>query len=528
MINMNRHTLVVILMLAISISLFAQITQPHRYEIEQKLSDDLFTIVPLEEDGLALFRETNDFNKGNRLWELIILDSTLNEKASTKLELDTRNDFIGYDYQPGGLSLLFQVGQHDKSPLTLILYNLDLSTNESFEIKPEIGLRLTHFVQVGRSFALGGYVSNDPAIVLYNTKDQSMLVVPGFFQKDMELVDVRANIDHKTFNTVLIDRSNRDDRKLIFRTFDLKGELILEDVIDVDENKVLINGIVSTLEREDIVIMGTWGGRSSKQASGIYAVAVNPFEKQPIQYIDFSQYQHFFDYMKPKRAKRIQEKIEEDVKAGRNPAYTNYVMPFRILEHERGFILLSDVYNPSSTFSQNYYSPYGNNPYYYDPYWGAFPYPRRMYNQPYGYPYRNNNTQANDNVKTYETFITSIDNQGKLKWDYSFPLDDVKLPAVEQTADFDLASNSVYFIYKKDHELKVKQIPLDGENPSEYTEEIKLEFSTDEVRSGTEREGNVRFWFGDSFYVWGIQNIRNNTKADKVRRVFYINRLVAH
>jgi hypothetical protein len=119
-------------------------------------------------------------------------------------------------------------------------------------------------------------------------------------------------------------------------------------------------------------------------------------------------------------------------------------------------------------------------------------------------------------------------NVGKLKWDYSFPLDDVKLPAVEQTADFDLASNSVYFIYKKDHELKVKQIPLDGENPSEYTEEIKLEFSTDEVRSGTEREGNVRFWFGDSFYVWGIQNIRNNTKADKVRRVFYINRLVAH
>ena len=526
MTNLFRYILLCATLIGAIHASVAQVSQPRRYEVEQKFSDDAFSIIALEEEGLALFRETNDFEKGDQLWELIILDTALQEKSNTFLQQAAKNEFIGYDYQPGELSLLFRAGQTERSPLSLVVYELDSLSHDSFEIKLEISLRLTHFAQVGTSFAIGGYVTNEPAIVLFNSLDQSMSIVPGFFQKDMELVDVRSNKDHKTFNTVLIDRSNRDDRKLVFRTFDLKGNLLLEDVIDVDENKVLINGIVSSLEREDLVIMGTWGPRNSKQAAGIYAVTIDPFEKQSIQYYNFGQMEHVFDYMKPKRAKRIKAKILEDVREGRNPAYTTYVMPFRILEHSQGFVLLADVYNPSSTYSRNYYSPYGSYPYYYDPYWGSFSYPRRIYNQPYGYG--NNMMQDNDNIKTYESFLVSLNSQGKLAWDHSFTLDDVRLPSIDQTADFALVNDNVYFIYKKEKELRVKQIPLSDDEPTEYTESIKLSSDLDELRSEREREGSVRYWFGDSFYVWGIQNIRNKTEVEKTRRVFYINKLVAH
>ncbi|HLT74774.1 MAG TPA: hypothetical protein VKZ68_06800, partial [Ohtaekwangia sp.] len=65
-----------LLMTIVTGPLVAQIAQPYRYELQQKNSDDYFNIISLKENGLALFRERDKFKQNNRLWELILLDST--------------------------------------------------------------------------------------------------------------------------------------------------------------------------------------------------------------------------------------------------------------------------------------------------------------------------------------------------------------------------------------------------------------------------------------------------------------------
>ena len=101
------------------------------------------------------------------------------------------------------------------------------------------------------------------------------------------------------------------------------------------------------------------------------------------------------------------------------------------------------------------------------------------------------------------------------------------MPGVEQIADFNLSGDDLHFLYKKESELKVKIITLSDEKVTEATEKIKPLEDLDEIRSEKDYEGGVRYWYGDSFYVWGYQTIRNLNKEDRTRDVFYINKVVA-
>lgn len=506
----------------ITFNVTAQVLQPHRFEHEQKNYDDYYHVISLKEKGLALFRDKEKYKNNNKLWELIFLDTTLNKTATLELEILHRHKMLGYEIADDRLYFLFRTGETTKNDLVLIEVSYAGKEIARYEVKPELDLRLTHFIKAGDNFIFGGYVNNEAVIVLFEPETKNMKVIPGFFQKDTELVDLRTN-QNQTFNTVLINRGLRGERKMFFRTFDSTGKQLLEDVIQIEENMTLQTGITSELKREDLLVAGTWGDRNSKQSHGFYAVSVDPFSAQKIQYIDFGRLNHFVDFLKEKRASKIKENAKEDAKAGKEPSFTSHVMPFRIAENNSGFYLLAEVYNPSSSASMNGPYPYPNNPYGPYPYWpGGFYYPglSRMY-RPYMYGQQTNSTD----VKTLATVLVAFDGNGQVKWDQSIKVEDINLPGVEQISDFTVTNEKAFLIYKKESELKVKTVVLGDDASTEHTENVKTLEDADVIRSEKESENGVRHWYKNSFYVWGYQTIKNATREDRVRDVFYINRV---
>jgi hypothetical protein len=513
---------IVILLLAIGPIASGQLSQTARFEEKFKYSDGVFTIIPMKEDGLMLIRDKDKYEAGKKLWEVIALGTDLKEKKRIEFKVETRNKLLGYDYGQGEIFLLFRQGENEKSDLELIEINLSSDETPHHIIKPELPLRLTHFSKVGNGFVLGGYVSREPSIILYNLTDNSIKALPGFFQSDTELIDLRVN-ENNTFNVVLIDRSLRAERKVSFQTYDERGNLLLEDKVSIDGKLTLQAGITSLLKREDLMLLGTWGEGNSKQSNGFYALPVAPFKEQKIQFVAFGELTHYLDYQKENRAKKIQENTKEVIKAGGVPNYVNYVIPYRVTEYEDGFLLFAEVYNPSSSFN-NYQSPYGSSYYnpYYSPYGWYYPGFGRLYSRPYSYGY---NSRSSDEIKTYESVLVSFDASGKVQWDYSIDLDEIKRSVLDQVADFHLGRNKLIFLYKKESELKAKTILLDSKESEEITEKVKATYPEDEIRSDKETEGGVSHWYGNTFYVWGYQTLRNNTMDDKVRDVFYINRI---
>src|SRR5258707_10969475 len=68
----------------------AQGSQPARFELIHEHGDHGFTAVSLKQNGLGLIREKEKTEGTQRLWEVILLDSALQQTWSTIVSLESR------------------------------------------------------------------------------------------------------------------------------------------------------------------------------------------------------------------------------------------------------------------------------------------------------------------------------------------------------------------------------------------------------------------------------------------------------
>ena len=507
-----------------------QIDQPNRYEVEQKNSDHNFNIISLREEGLILVRETEKFEDGKKFWEIVRLDSTLNSVWTDKLHLKSELNMIGYEYLPGQLFLLFRSGEAGSNNLNLLHFSLSTHEYVEYEIKHQFDLRLTHFSVAGTTAIFGGYAIKEPTIVLYSLKDKQVKVVPGFLLRDTELLDLRVNHNHSTFNILMAERGIKEEKKLFVRTYDETGALLLEDAMIMDKNKVPLSGITSSLVKDEMIVIGTYGIGVSKQASGFFSAMVEPFADQAIRYTELTQFQHLVDYMGEKKATKTKQTAERQRQRGKGGSYKNYVSLIRIQEIEKGFLLLAELYHASTNLNSTpywnsypYNYGYGGNGYGYSPY-GLNPYGNRYYNTPY--PYQ---SSQNSEVRMMESVVMLFDEEAKPDWDESFELKNIKYSSLEQTSDFIETPKGILMAYKKEGDILTKiTIPNDNHSLLD-TVKIKLNAETDVAKNESDRDGAVKHWYKNYLYTWGYQTIRDKSKQsqDPTRHVFYINKISA-
>lgn len=500
-------------------SAYAQVQQAERYEIVQRYSDEDFTIIPLKEDGIALFRKKFKFTDHNRTWELILLDSTATLKKTLELLIDNQGELVGYEHSHGFVHFLFAKNEL-KGEMEVVSINLQSYDQKSITITTELKIKLTHFNKCGDNFILGGQVGEESAVFIYMPSSNNFKIIPGFFKKRTELVDVRVN-ENQTFNTVLISRENRENNKIVFRTFDSSGKQLLEDDIAF-EDRSLQTGISSNLKRDDLMILGTWGSTGANQSLGFYGVSVNPFADQKIQFTFLGKLEHYLDYLKPKRAEKIRAKTDKALEQGRQPDFTNYILPHSIIEHEKGFILLAETYIPSRDHYNSRYDPYSNtyNSFNTNPYMPYYP-GSGMYNTNDARFY-GSNVNNQEEIKTVQSQVLFFDPEGKVVSDYSIDLDQVKIPTLNQVTDFYLSRNDLYFLYKKESELIIKKINLQTKEVTESVQEVKMSDPKDVIRSES-KDGRIRHWYGNNFYMYGYQTVR--FEEGKSKDIFYINRV---
>src|SRR5688572_9618968 len=163
---------------------------------------------------MALVREKNKYKSGKQTWEVILLDTVLHEKETRQIEIDSKGELTGYEYAPGYLHLLFTL-KDTKGKMNLLSIDLKSENLKLYEIEPELNFTIAYFCKAGESFVLGGYVNLEPAVILFIPATNNIKIVPGFFVKNTELVDVRAN-QNQTFNALMIDRSDRTSQNIIF------------------------------------------------------------------------------------------------------------------------------------------------------------------------------------------------------------------------------------------------------------------------------------------------------------------------
>lgn len=512
------------LAILISLSACAQLVQGSRFEEEIKQNREGYSIINMHSAGLALIRDHEKYEGGKKIWQIALLDTALQKNWDGELALESRWSLMGYEVLPDKLFLLFRSGETNSSDLHLVEFTLNTREYRTFEIKHQVDLRLTHFCMTKNEVLLGGYVSREPAVAIYSLSEKQLKVVPGFFLKDAELLDVRVN-QNETFNVVLAQRG-REENNLVVRTFDGTGAMLLEDVIKIDPEKTLLTGISSTLLNENLLVTGTFALGSGKTANGIFSTIVNPFAEQKVNYVHLAELQHFVDYMGEKRSKKIKDQAAEQHQKGKGSSYRCSVALIRLHESSNSFVLLAEGFQASSNFSSN---PYWQYPYNYNygfgpMYWPSGYFPRgRYYNSPYSY---NPTGPDQSEVRMHNTAIILFNNDGELLWDHSLTLDDLRLGSLEQTGDFIANKDSYTMAYKQEGQIFTKKVFPDERSPQLDTLAVKLSHDLDVLRDERKEDGGIRHWYKDNFFAWGYQTVKNQANTqDQVRNVFYINKV---
>lgn len=525
--NLLRATIVAAMFLLTATAARAQINQVERFESEQKGSDNAWTIISMREKGLALVRDKEKFLDGQKIFMIKTLDTLLRESETVEVGAPYRMRLIGYEYTGDYLYILLRAGESDLAEVLLLEYNVDTHTVDRYEIKHEFNFRLTHFTVLDRHAIFGGYVSREPAVLIYDIFEKQLKVIPGFFTSDTELLDLRINANN-TFNTLVTNRSVRQNKSLVLRTFDAKGVQLMEDEIPIDQNKTILSGLTSSLVRDELLIAGTYSVGNSKMASGFFSVLADPFKEQPIHYYDFAQLNHFLDYLNVKRADKIKASSRRFRERSRDPEFRANVSNVRLEERGTGFYLLAEAYNTVTATMNGPYPYSGGYNGYYNPYGGLYgysPFSSRYYNSPYNFY----NQPVRSDFSMLSTSVLAFNPDGKLDWDHSLKVDDERKPALEQAADFWCDRNKIVIATKTESDLVVKARFKNNESASD-TIKVLMKKPTDIVRDETEDEGGVRHWFGNKFYVWGYQTVKDPEMKfeDRTRSVFYIIKVDAY
>jgi hypothetical protein len=517
----TSNRLLVLLLMLMTIGTTAQVTQPARYEKEQKNSYRDFTVISMGEEGIGLIRDKQKYEHGDNLWEVILLDSALKESWTKDLAVESRYNLIGHDYRDKNLYFLFRVGETDQGKLKVIKVDVINHQTEEHNYEPELVVRPTHFNIMENQVIFAGYVNNEPTVLLFNLDTDQAKLVPGLILSNSELLDVRVNVNN-TFNVLISERQSKTKKKLIAKTFDKSGAMLLDDIIEIEPERTILTGFTSTLVRDELMIIGTWGEGVMKQAAGIYTVLVDPYNEQKINYYDFAQLTHFLDYLSPKRAAKTKEKSDKRRALGKIPEYKTYILPARIEETKEGFLFYAEAYYASTSLNNNRWGP--SYPYSspYNPY--GYSYPYRLYSSPYnyGYPYGSGNSNSNE-TKMLHASLSLFDAKGNLVADHGFKLEEVKIPSAEQVSDFVYTPTKSTIIFNKEKELHMQVSQTDGVSLISEKLPLQLKSSTETIRSEDGDTAEVRFWYKNFLYLYGYQTIKNPEHSN--RDVFYINKL---
>jgi hypothetical protein len=283
------------------------------------------------------------------------------------------------------------------------------------------------------------------------------------------------------------------------------------------DNLQILDGATLGFVQGNIAIVGSYGSQNSNYTQGIYFAIIRPEgQDNTIKYHDFAEFEHFFDYSSPRRAKKLEEKANVMSERGRDMK-----LSLRLFMHEMKFvndkfIIFAEVYDQKYDRSANYtfYNPYANNRGYFIP-------PNRY--QSYRETYRQSDDFRDVGaLELLEGIVIGIDLEGDVVWDNALVVDDLDQTTSNLVVDAYVGGTDVHLVYKHEVEIVHKPIPYSSLDVEENWLPLELDSEGESIRSTEEEIGGAVHWYDNTFFVWGYHRVNG---AEGRRNVIFINKL---
>jgi hypothetical protein len=496
----------IVFLVAFSISFYsiAQFSQQRIELLLEKEEDNSFDVVSADQQGIICYREVrNRETRMERKYQVVLVDTALTKVWEMNVFVHLRYIQIGYEYAPDYFYMLFQRNSESlKADLFVMRINLNTQLVETFLIEREYAMELTEFEVVGNTLIFGGYTNNIPTIVSYEFGNIQAVVLPGFFIERSEIQHLETNDDLNIFNVLVSFRTDDKRRSLSYKSFNEQGELLKNINLQPSDQKSLLFGRAITLDSDADLIVGTYTEKRSDMSRGIFLARIDNSGDQIINYYNYADLKNFFNYMKARRQKRVQERIKRRKIKGKKNKFNYHLLVHDVVPWEGRFIMVGEAFYPKySASTWNY---------------GAYYY----YNDGYGSNF--------EGYKYTHAVVFGFDRRGRLIWDNSFEINDVTSYTLEQYVHVSLSDDQMALLYMYENEIRSKIIEGNDVVEGKTFNELKLSFENDFVEQDQSEYGGLEQWYDGHLFAYGIQKIKN-IEGDNIRSerdVFFINKIV--
>lgn len=514
---MNKYLL---LLLLISYSSFAQkkskkdtteekatfLVQPNRIEFEIDNRDGDFQIIPAKENGLLVIKETKNRSRDGFEWNFNLVDSALNIQWTKQYAIPFGSSFLGYDYNDRGFYLLFGKSQYKLEDMRVMRLGLGRGDTTSYQVNTVFPMQLTTFEVIENTIIFGGNANFRPVVMLYDMSEQKPKVLPGFYNNNSDIIDIRTDDNTKTFTVILNEKTFKKKVTVSIKTFDSRGNLLQTKALETDYEKSLIDGVSTTFSNGEQYVAGTYARRKSDYSRGLYLAKLQNGEQDLIKYHNYGDLNNFFSYMKVKRERRVKNRIKKRKVQGKKVKFNYRLLVHDIIQRGDEYILIGEAYYPK--YSNNSSSGY--------------------YNASSNYDYRN--LWVNPNFIGYNythAVVVGFDRRGNILWDNSFEINDVLSLSLNEFVKVSVEDDRIVLLYIYENVLRAKIIKGNEIVEGKSFDPIALKFKSDEIKDMYKSMEGMDNWFDGKFYAYGVQQIKNLKDKDVKlnRKVFYINKI---
>ena len=477
----------------------AQLAQALRLEIPSDQNEsETFDVTPLNEQGvLVTIRRGSLYDYTPPTFNFRKYDVNLKLVWQSEFKQDSKfKAILTYDTDQYTYHLF---RDYDTGHFQFLRLHLDDGVIDTFEGNLIDQFDVQQFKVMGSQAYVGGYRHGRPVVIAYSFFDHSAKVLPGLYVNRMDISGLEVDEARQEVN-VLVHTLKRHC-KFSLRTYNYDCKLLR--TIDFDgAQHSLISGKLLPVNESESLLVGNYSTDCTPYSQGIYVTRIHHGSSgytqgdtvsHTIQYIEFSQLQNFFNYLKPHRQQKLLARALKKKEEGKD-----YKFHYRLLVHDlqptpEGLTLVAEVYYPQYRGSNLAYGGYIRNSDRYE-----------------GYRY----THA---------FICGFDKQGKLLWDNCFPIKELLSKELIEMVQVSHQGDRMVLAYPNDGEISTEVIQ--GSKVLKETEKFKLKTNTENEKITFSSQDNLMAWYGRHFLACGFQKIALSRNYASQREVFYLNKL---
>lgn len=496
----NKLLLIVVIHLGVVINACGQIAQSDRVEVPLFNDDAGFEVINAFEEGLFLLQRTS---KGNQDFiNIIKVDTTLHQRWRGQITVDQKFILMGKKVEKNLLYLLFRFHNTSKNNFELFIIDQANGNYSKQIIKNFIPFTPNDFQVTDKAVLIGGYFNRVPVVVYFSLTTEKTKVLPGLFNETGELTQVRTYADGSI--DVLISGQTMKGQKTIWvKNYDSDGDLISNQALESEDNKNLIFARSIKTNNQLQLIAGVYGGRNSEYSRGMFIASIDLSGMQNIRYYNFGELENFFKYMRARRELRVKNRIERRKIKGKKTRFNYRFLVHEVIPYNNQYILLGEAFYPKYTTiegrSYGFFSPSPQTNYY------------------------SRDGRVFDGYHYTHAIVMGFNNDGRLLWDNSFEINDVKTFTLEQFVKLEIQEDKIALLYLFKNELRTKIIKDNQVVEGKISEPLKTKIDNDVVKNNDSQTSHLEYWYTQNFYAYGTQEITNPILGK--RRVFFINKV---